>query len=117
MPKGTIVFAILPWVLIPFKISEPNSPERVLKKPNCLSGFHRKYDGPKVSNLGRPRQRERNGISLRWPGACPLSEANATDKSADLGELLRWAFLRLMSERKTMRDLLTIPAIHIPGGD
>ena len=50
-------------------------------QPNCLLGLHRNYDDPKVSNLERSRERERDGISLRWSGACPLSEANATDKS------------------------------------
>ena len=54
--------------------------------PNCLLGLHRNYDDPKVSNLERSRERERNGISLRWSGACPLSEANATDKSGHLGD-------------------------------
>src|SRR5688572_22972600 len=99
------------------RAGEPIGIERVLKKPNCLSGFHRNYDGPKVSNLGRPRERERHDISWRWSGACPLSEARATDKSDDLGDPIRWAFLRLMSEGKTMHDLVTNPAMNIPGGD
>ncbi len=54
-------------------------------KPNCLSGLHRNYDDPKVSNPERSGERERNGISRRWSGACPLSDVDATDKSGHLG--------------------------------
>ncbi len=68
--------------MIDFRVDRTNLKTVCLEsQPNCLSGLHRNYDDPKVSNLERSRERERNGISQRWSGACPLSEANATDKS------------------------------------